>query len=125
MPPIDPHEFELSLSPCNHFCIFKPFHDCIEPPDGGLALERIPKRKEAFELKVGTREQAWGLLTQYSISALLLLVYLIICFVPFVGFWVWWQLKHPGDLQNASTPLMVFATLLAVWFASLVYLKGQ
>ncbi|PVH88843.1 hypothetical protein DL98DRAFT_158071 [Cadophora sp. DSE1049] len=125
IPPIDPHEFELSLSPCNSFCIFKLFHDCIEPPDGSLALERIPKRKEALELKVGTREQAWGLLTQYSISALLLLVYLIICFVPFVGFWVCWQIKHPDDLQNASTPLMVFATLLCVWFASLVYLKGQ
>ncbi|KAK0110693.1 hypothetical protein ONS96_002294 [Cadophora gregata f. sp. sojae] len=125
IPPIDPHEFELSLSPCNSFCMFKPFHDCIEPPDGGLALERIPKRKEALELKVGTREQAWGLLTQYSISALLLLVYLIMCFTPFVGFWAWWQVRHPDDLQNASTPLMVFATLLCVWFASLVYLKGQ
>ncbi|KAG4439306.1 hypothetical protein IFR05_005239 [Cadophora sp. M221] len=123
IPPIDPHEFELSLSPCSSFCVFKLFHDCIEPPDGGLALERIPKRKRALELKIRNREQAWGLLAQHSISALLIFSYQAMIVAGPLAIWGWWQALHPDDIQNASTPLTVVVALLCLFWGSAGVLK--
>lgn len=125
IPPIVPHEFELALTCCGSSRLWcsLPFHDCIEPPEGTFALERIPKRKHALELKLGTREFAWGLQAQYSISLILMVFYHILIFLGTFGFWAWWQATHPDDLQNASTPLTVVALFLSLFWSSSGVLK--
>lgn len=77
-PPISVHEFELALKPCNRSCLLRIFHDCVEPPNGTFALERIPKRRGALELNVGLVEFAWGLQARYAISFFRLLLYHIL-----------------------------------------------
>jgi hypothetical protein len=123
IPPISPHEFELALSYCSSSCLLASFHDCMEPPSGSLALERIPKRKCALELKVGLREHAWGIQAQHSVSFPLMVFYHVLIIASTFGFWGWWQVVHPGDLQNGSTPLTVVAVLLSLFWSSTGVLK--
>jgi hypothetical protein len=123
MPPISPHEFELALSPCHSWCMFSLLHDCIEPPTGDFALKRIPKRNGALELHIGVTEFAWGLQAQYAISVMRIGFYhLLILAGPF-GFWAWWQVIYPDDLQNAVVPFTAVAVCLSLFWSSAGILK--
>jgi hypothetical protein len=99
------------------------FHDCIESPSGTTALERIPKRKYAFEVTGDKREFAWGLEAKYSISFLRMVIYHLLILGGTFAFWTWWQLGHPDDLQNASTPFATVAVLLSLFWSSSGTLK--
>ncbi|PVH88884.1 hypothetical protein DL98DRAFT_565731 [Cadophora sp. DSE1049] len=126
IPPISLHEFQVRLfEACRESCIFKGLHKCRIPAEGCAALNRIPKRISAFEAEVSSYEHAWGLLAQYTTSAFLVLIYLLLSLASLFGFWGWWQRRHPDDLQNASTPLVVFVTLLGTWLASYTYLESR
>ncbi|KAH8648915.1 hypothetical protein BGZ60DRAFT_422582 [Tricladium varicosporioides] len=123
VPPISPHEFELAFMSCNKKCLLSIFHDCVEAPIGNFAIERIPKRKGALEVKVGSVEFAWGIQAQHVISLLRLVAYHVLIFAGTFGFWGWWQAAHPGDLQNAAVPLSAVAILLSLFWSSAGVLK--
>ncbi|KAL2074995.1 hypothetical protein VTL71DRAFT_8775 [Oculimacula yallundae] len=118
LPPILPHEFELAFSSCSLSCKLSHFHDCIEAPTGTSALSRIPKRTAALELKTSVREPAWGIQAQHSISFVRLVWYHLGIFAGTFGFWAWWQVRHPGDVQSAATPLTVVGLFLSLFWSS-------
>jgi hypothetical protein len=123
IPPIKPEEFELALSSCCSSCFMWLFHDCIGTSQGNEAVERIPKRRGEFALKSGTREFAWGLEAQHSISFLRMLIYHLIVLAGPFAFWGWWQSDHPWDLQDASIPLAAVCALLSLFWGSSGTLK--
>lgn len=123
IPPITPHEFELAFSSCSPRCVFSPFHDCVELPTGTFAMERIPKRKSAFQLNASAPEFAWGLSAQHSISLVGVVAYHMLIFLGTVAFWAWWLRQHPDDLQNAAVPLTVVAVLISLFWSSAGILK--
>jgi hypothetical protein len=123
IPPISPHEFELAFRPCNSKCLLSAFHDCIEALSGNFAIERIPKRKSALEIKIGSIEFAWGIQAQHTISLVWLVAYHLMIFAGTFGFWGWWQVTHPNDLQNAAVPLSTVAIFLSLFWSSAGVLK--
>lgn len=119
VPPISTHQFEYRLlRHCNTSCILSPFHDCVKPPAGEWALGRIPKRTHALELQTNEPDTAWGIQAQFRPHALLVFSYHLVPLAGGLAFWGWWQWTHPGDLQDASTPLIVVATFMALLWSS-------
>jgi hypothetical protein len=90
---------------------------------GTFAIERIPKRKSALEIKIGSLEFAWGVQTQHTISLMGLVVYHLLILAGTFGFWGWWIWMHPGDLQNAAVPLSTVAVLLSLFWSTAGVLK--
>lgn len=121
--PITPHEFEIALSFCNDSCKLSFLHDCIEPPIGCLATQRIPKRKGPLHLNVDVVEEAWGIQAQYAISFVHVVLYHVLILSATLSFWAWWQSRYPGDLQNASVPLTIAPVLLSLFWSSAGVLK--
>lgn len=117
-PPIDRHEFTLAFTCCSSKCWLYPFHDCVEPASGTHAVKRIPKRNSALEIDTEDREFAWGLQAQHAISLVYVLFYHFLILVGTFGFWAWWNIRHPDDLQNAAVPLTLVIALLSLFWAS-------
>lgn len=125
MPPIKPREFEYFLLPhCGSSCVLSLIHDCVESHLGNWALGRIPKRKFAIELKVKSREDAWGLQAQHAPHGLIILLYHVLILSGTFAFWIWWQINHPADLQNAAVPLSVVTVLISLFWSSAGLLKS-
>ena len=122
-PPIVPHEFTMAFTSCGNNCWLFPFHDCVEPASGTHAVKRIPKRKSALEMYTGDREIAWGLQAQHVLSLVHVLSYHVLILGGPFGFWAWWNVRHPDDLQNAVVPLTVVIALLSLFWASTGILK--
>ena len=120
IPPISPHEFELALSSCSSRCMWKWFvlHDCLQFSSSKRAVKCIPKKNAAFELNSVGREEAWGIQAQHVISFIHVLSYHCLILAGTFGFWVWWQVSHPSDLQNAAVPLTTVAVLLSLFWSS-------
>jgi hypothetical protein len=89
----------------------------MEPPSGLHALHKIPKRSSALHRTTNSPEFAWGIQAQQIPSFLWILMYHSLIIFGTFGFWAWWQINHPSDLQNASTPLSVIVTLLSLFWA--------
>jgi hypothetical protein len=117
VPPITPHEFELALGHCGDQCLLSWLHDCMEPPSGLDALHKIPKRSSTLHHTTNSPEFAWGIQAQHIPSFLWILMYHSLIIFGTFGFWAWWRINHPSDLQNASTPLSVIVTLLSLFWA--------
>ncbi|MCJ1347669.1 hypothetical protein MMC31_005897 [Peltigera leucophlebia] len=128
IPPITPHEFKLAFSSCDRNCLFAMFHDCIELDDEEDFVVRIPKKKGKFEMEKSNRKGegrfAWGIEAQYAISFLHVIMYHLLMMVGPTVFWVWWQKKHPNDLQNASIPLAIAAILISLFWSATGILRG-
>ena len=122
-PPILPHEFELAFSACSSNCLLSTLHDCVDPPIGKFAVERIPKRKSMIHFSTDNLEFAWGIQAQHAISALRMIVYHLLIFASTFGFWAWWLVFHPNDLQNAAVPLTTIAVLLSLFWGAAGVLK--
>lgn len=124
IPPISPHEFEIALSCCPERCKLSSLHECIEPAWGDFALVSTPKKKGVFAIGANAREFAWGLQAVHSISFIYMLVYHAVMLSWALGLWVWWERRHPGDLQNAAVPITTVAVLLSLFWGSAGVLKG-
>lgn len=96
----------------------------MQPRTGNLALKRIPKRKRALELKLDTREEAWGIQAHHKPHALIVFLYHVLMFAGTFAFWIYWQRTHPGDFQNATVPLTVVAVLISLFWSSTGVLKA-
>ncbi len=128
LPHIDPHFFEEALYSCSSQCIISRLHDCREPPDGRVLLDRMPKRKMALELEKGGEEHAWGLQAHHKISLVFLSCYFLLLVAGTIVFWVWWLSKHSGDLQNAAVPFTAVTLVLSLILSSvsvLAFSVGQ
>ena len=123
IPPITPHEFETSLSFCNPCCKLSFFHDCLGPPIGTTAVQRIPKKKSLLQWEANSVETAWGIQARHVISFLHVLIYHALILGGTFGFWAWWQWRNPNDLQNAAIPLTTVCVLLSLFWSSAGALK--
>ncbi len=125
-PPITPHEFEMALassSPCGNSCMFAPFHDCAEPLYGKDALDTIPKRKTPLAVGTFGREHAWGIQAQHSISVTHVVLYHFLIIAGILGFWGWWQARHPSDVQSAAVPVTTMLGLFSLFWSSAGFFK--
>lgn len=84
-----------------------------------LALERLPKRRECLKWRDGTWDKFWGLYAVEAPSFSRVLMYALLCLVPWIIFFFLWlfRWKHASDLQNASVPLTISITLLVGFVA--------
>jgi hypothetical protein len=80
--------------------------------------------KGMIEIYTNHLEFAWGIQAQHTISFLRMVFYLFLIFVGTFGFWAWWLLTHPNDLQNAAVPLTTVAVFLSLFWGSVGGLKG-
>jgi hypothetical protein len=52
-----------------------------------------------------------------------MVLYHVLIFASTFGFWAWWLLTHPNDLQNAAVPLTTVAVFLSLFWSSAGVLK--
>jgi membrane protein YdbS with pleckstrin-like domain len=50
-------------------------------------------------------------------------LYHVLIIASTFGFWSWWLLAHPNDLQNAAVPLTIVAVFLSLFWSSAGVLK--
>lgn len=71
------------------------------------------------------RETVWGIQAHYTPKALMVVFYHVIMFVGPLIFFIVWLIRHPGDLQNASVPLVTTVAMAALIWSCFIYLaKG-
>lgn len=127
MPPVSRHEFWRRY----HYCYkgekkhFRWFGKCCTGLCRGIAdcLERVPKRDRKVLEEISSREIYWGLQAIEKPHALRLFLYYFGLLLSTVGFCVWWLVQHEGDLQNASVPITVAISALALLLSSWTLLK--
>ncbi|KAJ4296420.1 hypothetical protein N0V90_006465 [Kalmusia sp. IMI 367209] len=132
-PWISKHEFEEIVNSCITPCWrgslpnFLGIHDCACPEANAVRLvDALPKRDSEFVID-GSNDQetyVWGIHARYVVSGLyVFLIHVGILIITF-GFWIWWQKKHPDDLQGASVPVTVAGICVSTFWASTGILKG-
>jgi hypothetical protein len=89
-------------------------------------LEKIPKREHEIEEDDDEPETFWGLLAIEEIQFIRIALYTMLILVGPLAFWVFWMKSgHPGDLQDATTPLMVAFSSIAMLVSSWRVLGNQ
>ncbi|KAF2720530.1 hypothetical protein K431DRAFT_304187 [Polychaeton citri CBS 116435] len=76
-------------------------------------FDMLPKRKTKLNLADGKREVFWGLLAVEEFGHRLLIVYVVVCNLPWLifAFILLYSLGHPADLQHAFTPIAISIAL--------------
>lgn len=75
----------------------------------------IPKRIRKFEKD--EKSPIWGVQTTFAVSFSRIVAYHCVMVIgPFI-FWAWWLSQHPGDLQSASVPLVIFLGALSLFWS--------
>jgi len=124
VPPIDSHEFNRKFNAC-----YQPrphlhwYNRCRSPCHSRLVLNLFPQRYHRLVEQGDNREEFWGLYVVERFSFFRVLAYNICCMLPSIVFFFMWLFtwKHPGDLQNASVPIMATITALTVFWGFLIF----
>jgi hypothetical protein len=126
-PWISKHEFEeivkSCITPCwlNYFQTLLGFHDCACPAeDAKRLISALPKRDSEFMINhSGEREDyVWGIHARYVVSARYVFCIHVAILAITLGLWIWWQRKHPDDLQGASVPMTVAGICISTFWGS-------
>jgi len=132
-PWISRHEFEevvrSCITPCwlNLFPTILGSHDCACPgEDTKRLVNALPKRDSKFMINdhSDSEDYVWGIHARYVVSALYVFCIHVAIFAITFGLWIWWQRKHPNDLQGASVPVTVAGICISTFWASTGILKG-
>lgn len=67
----------------------------------------------------------WGLEGVYAPSALRVFLYHLLIVVWPIAFWIWWQVNHPEDYQNAAVPITATLGLVSLFWVIYVYTTGH
>jgi hypothetical protein len=125
IPPIREHEFYQrfygthlkhgGLFHCRHHCKQRKGH-CRE------VLSLLPKKISELDEDDDKRETFWGMYAREAISLYWVVFYNVLSVLPMVAFFFTWmfRMKHLGDLQNASVPLTMVATMLSMFWSTLL-----
>ena len=121
-PPITPHEFNKRFYSCRQASSWhkwNPLHSCRKPCRSDQAVSRIPKRTTALEVNGDAREIFYGLYARERPSVLAFCLWNLIVFIlPGLIFSIIWLKKHPGDVQDAYTPLAICVSLMSCGWAT-------
>jgi hypothetical protein len=125
-PPINKNTFRRYLRTCRASCFWTRLrflrHRCSRPHPDSHKWMRIPRKKVEFDTSSGQPgTRVYGIEAVYSLSFFVVFVSHVAMILSMVAVSIWWQVHHPGDLQNAFTPL---ATILAI-MASFWCLPGR
>lgn len=90
---------------------------------GNLPEDTVPRIPQRFRAVEGShREHIWGLHAREKVSAMMVLIYALLAFVPLLAFCFVYLFglgdKQP-DLQNATTPLTLSLTTFGLFIAYL------
>ena len=115
--------------PCwlSYFPTVLGFHDCACPDaDFKRLVSALPKRDTEFKINSPSDDEdfVWGIHARYVVSALYVFSIHMAILAITLGVWIWWQKKHPDDLQGASVPLTVAGICMSTFWASTGILKG-
>jgi hypothetical protein len=103
------------------------FHDCACPDaDATRIVSAMPKRETEFMISGpdNGEDYVWGIHARYVVSAFYVFCIHMAILAITLGIWIWWQRKHPDDLQGASVPLTVAGICISTFWASTGILKG-
>jgi hypothetical protein len=86
----------------------------------------MPKRETEFMISGpdNGEDYVWGIHARYVVSAFYVFCIHMAILAITLGIWIWWQRKHPDDLQGASVPLTVAGICISTFWASTGILKG-
>jgi hypothetical protein len=97
---------------------------CVIKPIPGKLLDGMPKRDRLVDEEAEFSEDQvvevfWGLVAREQRSALRVVIYMLLGFVPSLWFMFQWLFGwgHDGSLQDATVPLMFSATMLGIVWA--------
>lgn len=93
------------------------FHGQLKTKGATSLLAMMPKRGREFvsaDFNDG-REDLWGLHVEYCFSFVGICTWFLVLLAGGLGFWGWWQGRHPGDLQDAAVPLTTTMALLVLF----------
>ena len=133
IPPISSHEFEMRFYACQEPCRSL-LHRCRLVrcrqfcKHTSQALDVLPKRLAALEEGSLVRLHFWGIFAREQPSFFRFFIYCFLCMSWTLSFMIWWLLprNHPTDLQNATTPLLVMATVISLLLTAVtVNVKGM
>lgn len=126
-PGISRHEFEVIVQLCLKPCWFPSLHDYVLLEENTTVItDRLPKKNTEFRIDIqdSNEKYAWGIQARYTVSgSWIVVIHAVILCVAF-GLWIWWQRKHPDDLQGASVPLTVAGILISMFWSSTGVLRG-
>jgi hypothetical protein len=121
---ISHHEFQMLMRVCTSSHRFTPyniFHDCLRFDSScDWLVKRLPKKLTQIEVDAydQVNDIAWGIEAKFVLSAIRVFALHLLFFLPSLGFWIWWQNGHPGDLQNASIPISVFLGFASMFWST-------
>lgn len=78
-----------------------------------------------IEIRSNNLEFAWGIQARHTISALMMILYHLLILAGTFGFWAWWLVIHPNDLQNAAVPFATVVMAIPLFWGSTGVLKGS
>lgn len=130
-PWISRHKFEEMVKSCITPCwlgrlsTVLGFHDCA-CPDATRIISATPKRESEFMINGSNNgeDYLWGIHARYVVSAFYVFCIHMVILSITLGIWVWWQRRHPEDLQGASVPLTVAGICISSFWASFGILRG-
>ncbi|CAI6331430.1 unnamed protein product [Periconia digitata] len=103
-------------------------HDCACPEgDAKRIVRALPKKGSEFQIRApsGTGDYVWGIYARYLVSSIRVFGIHVAILAVTIGLWVWWQIKHPDDLQEAFVPVTVAGICISTFGASTGILKGM
>ncbi|CAN9337667.1 unnamed protein product [Alternaria alternata] len=121
-PGITKHEFEvyvqLCLNPCWLSSLLMP-HKCRTVEDSAVDIvDKIPKYKKLLEQRTQGDEHVWGIRARYVVSGIRVVALHIAILCISFGVWIWWQWKHPDDLQGAAVALTAAFLLISTFWSA-------
>ncbi|CAN9241390.1 unnamed protein product [Alternaria sp. RS040] len=126
-PGITKHEFEvyvrLCLDPCWLSSLLMP-HKCRTVEDSAVDIvDKIPKYKKLLEQRAQGDEHVWGIRARYVVSGVRVIALHVAILCISFGVWIWWQWKHPDDLQGAAVALTTAFLLVSTFWSATGVLK--
>jgi hypothetical protein len=86
-------------------------------------VEKLPKFNEVLQQGFLRDGCVWGIRARYVISGVRVIAIHLAILCATLGVWIWWQCKHPDDLQGAAVALTVAFLLLSTFWAATGVLK--
>lgn len=121
-PGITKHEFEVYVRLCLDPCWLSSLltsHKCRTVEDSAVDIvDKIPKYKKLLEQRAQGDEHVWGIRARYVVSGIRVVTLHIAILCISFGVWIWWQWKHPDDLQGAAVALTAAFLLISTFWSA-------
>ena len=126
-PGITKHEFEVYVRLCLDPCWLSSLlilHTCRTVEDSAVnIIDKIPRYKKSLKQLTQGDEHVWGIRARYVVSGVRVIALHVAILCISFGVWIWWQWKHPDDLQGAAVALGAAFLLVSTFWSATGVLK--